>query len=401
MRLRASLLFLLVLPACSDDSRATRSPDGTGGDATADTGGSGADTSDDDALADTAGDDTTPPDTGADSSVPDGSGDTSGDDVTADTATDTGGEGDTGADSNEDADTGAGELSASTFAAALAASVCGRLSDCCNAESQERFFAACAASSGVEGDPYAAFQSRIPPVGPPLDEAGCVDLLGGLYGAGPFGSWAGAVAAGRAGFDADAARSCVEGIDRATCGAELLGALGPSGCASVLPPEPGTQRSMFVRTAQSGTCQPVRDGFGGLYYGTCDPQTSFCCNLEGGRCVVPTLGSEGQCVVASGVGSDCSYFGDLQLCTTGLDCDTETGLCGSLDYPRVGLGNRCWDDAAGDFVGECFETWCDWFGTGNCELRKRDGESCLVADECESLRCESGSCAAEDFCEAP
>jgi hypothetical protein len=108
------------------------------------------------------------------------------------------------------------------------------------------------------------------------------------------------VAAGEATFASYAAEGCRQTIETAACGAELEAAISYGSCVDIAAPEPGTQRPMFVRTQGPGAaCSSIRDGFGGLYYGTCDPAVSFCCQGTGGRCGLPTGTGTGVCVAAA------------------------------------------------------------------------------------------------------
>ena len=35
-------------------------------------------------------------------------------------------------------------------------------------------------------------------------------------------------------------------------------------------------------------------------------------------------------------------------------------------------------------LGDCVDSWCDLFGSGQCEPPKADGESCFSGEECAS-----------------
>ena len=398
------LLPLLTLAACSGDERpqtcGARCGGGgsqvdTGGDATGsgsgDTGSdSGADT-DEDTLADSSG--------SADSGeVADTSEDTAAD-TANDTANDTA-DSDGSSDVEIDAIEGSGQT-VEEFVTLTAATICGKLSACCDGASVNRFFAPFLAAAGDPADLYAAYTASIPP-NAPLDAATCPALLRDLYLAGPFGSWAAKVAAGEATFASYAAEGCRQTIAAATCGAELEAAISYGSCVDIAAPEPGTQRPMFLRTQGPGAaCSSIRDGFGGLYYGTCDPTVSFCCQGTGGRCGLPTGTSSGVCVAAAQEGESCSYFGDITLCATGLDCDFDSNSCVSSALPELGRGDTCFDAGTNDFVGACVDSWCDFFGTGRCESLVADGGACFAGEECEIGNCASGVCAASSFCLAP
>lgn len=379
------LLPLLALVACKAESP-RRSCDevciGSGeADATAD---SSTDT-ETDAAQDTV-------DTEGSADTSDAGSDTEADSV-ADTEADTAGSGDVELDTVEGSGT-----TVEAFVTATAATICGKLTACCDPASVNRFFAPFLAAAGDPADLYAAYTDSIPP-NAPLDPATCPALLRDLYLAGPFGSWAAKVAAGEVTFASYAAEGCRQTIETAACGAELEAAISYGSCVDIAAPEPGTQRPMFQRTQGPGaTCSSIRDGFGGLYYGSCDPTVSFCCQGTGGRCGLPTGTGTGVCVAAAQEGEACSYFGDITLCATGLDCDIDSNTCVSSVLPELGRGDTCFDSATNDFVGDCVDSWCDFFGTGRCESLVANGGTCLTGEECETGNCESGVCAISTFC---
>ena len=397
MKLTQLLLLLpLALIACSSDERPqTCGARCGGGGSLVDTGsdatGSGSGDAGSDSSADTA------EDTLADSAGSSDTGelaDTT--DTAADTATDTAGSGDVEIDAVE----GSGQT-VEEFVTLTAATICGKLTQCCDGASVNRFFAPFLAAAGDPADLYAAYTASIPP-NAPLDATTCPALLRDLYLAGPFGSWAAKVAAGEVTFASYAAEGCRQTIETAACGAELEAAISYGSCVDIAAPEPGTQRPMFVRTQGPGAaCSSIRDGFGGLYYGSCDPTVSFCCQGTGGRCGLPTGAGTGVCVAAAQEGESCSYFGDITLCATGLDCDFDSNRCVSTVLPELGRGDTCFDTGTNDFVGECVDSWCDFFGTARCESLVADGGACVSGEECATGTCEGGACAVSSFCVAP
>lgn len=397
MTRRLLLLPLLFLAACKSDEVARTCDELCLGDtAVSDTGFGSGDAGSDSGVADTA------EDTLADSSGSADSGEVA--DTTADTEADTGSDAASDTAGSGDVEIDAIEGSGQTveeFVTLTAATICGKFTACCDGASVNRFFAPFLAAAGDSADLYAAYTASIPP-NAPLDAATCPALLRDLYLAGPFGSWAAKVAAGEATFASYAAEGCRQTIEAAACGAELEAAISYGSCVDIAAPEPGTQRPMFVRSQGPGaTCSSIRDGFGGLYYGTCDPTVSFCCQGTGGRCGLPTGTSSGVCVAAAQEGEACSYFGDITLCATGLDCDFDSNSCVSSVLPELGRGDTCFSSATNDFVGECVDSWCDFFGTGRCESLVADGGSCVSGQECETGNCASGVCAASSFCVAP
>jgi len=390
------LLPLLALAACSsDEAPQTCNERCGGGGSLVDTGGDATGSGSGDAGSDSGAD--TAEDTLADSAGSSDTGevaDTT--DTAADTAADSAGSGDVEIDAIE----GSGQT-VEEFVTLTAATICGKLTACCDGASVNRFFAPFLAAAGDPADLYAAYTASIPP-NAPLDATTCPALLRDLYLAGPFGSWAAKVAAGEATFASYAAAGCQQSIEAAACGAELEAAISYGSCVDIAAPEPGTQRPMFVRTQGPGAaCSSIRDGFGGLYYGTCDPAVSFCCQGTGGRCSLPTGTGSGVCVAAAQEGESCSYFGDITLCATGLDCDFDSNRCVSSALPELGRGDTCFDSATNDFVGACVDSWCDFFGTGRCESLVADGGACVSGEECATGTCERGACSVSSFCVAP
>ena len=157
---------------------------------------------------------------------------------------------------------------------------------------------------------------------------------------------------------------------------------------------------MFARTHTQGeACQTIGDGFGGLYYGSCDPQEAFCCipsELMGCE-PFPVLNQEGTCQKASAEGESCGTE-PLQLCKSGLECDYATNVCVALNTTPLALGEQCYDSNNYSILGECVDSWCDLFNSGACEAKLEDGASCLSYESCESEFCDEGTCAPNTIC---
>ncbi len=147
---------------------------------------------------------------------------------------------------------------------------------------------------------------------------------------------------------------------------------------------------MFRRTAADGeACTPLNDGFGGLYYGTCDPTITFCCIEEEAGCGTPSPSDEGTCQPVAGIGDVCSVF-PVQLCATGVMCSAEN-RCEEASTAILAPGVECAGESFG-VLGECQDSWCDLIDTGLCEPLSDDGTACVFPYECVSGACNAGVC---------
>ena len=134
------------------------------------------------------------------------------------------------------------------------------------------------------------------PPNAPLESDTCPTLLEELYPQIWLGSWLERVEAREVIFNSEAADACMTTLRNASCGEELRAALFDPTCFSNIPPSGGEeQRNLFSRLPRfDEACAPIRDGFGGLYFGSCDPNRSFCCvasdELDGGCTPFPVPG---------------------------------------------------------------------------------------------------------------
>ena len=115
-----------------------------------------------------------------------------------------------------------------------------------------------------------------------------------------LGAWISQYEAELVSYNALGFESCLEELNSASCGQPVREALFDPECFGSSSPAGGDeQRRMFDRTAQPGdACKPLEDGFGGLYFGSCDPTTSFCCvdDPYGNQCnPYPVPSDEGLC----------------------------------------------------------------------------------------------------------
>lgn len=274
-----------------------------------------------------------------------------------------------------------------TATARAADAVCGALYRCCDDDLVEYF------APYVADDRLAAFRNRLPPQAT-LDEAGCrvvmSEMLDQLY----LGAWVDAATAGEVAFDDGGFAQCVAALDQAACGAPARAALWDSTCFGLAPPGGGDQQRAFVhRTRSAGaSCTPVRDGLGGVFYGTCDPAVAFCCYSDPAHpgCQFPFdsggAARPGQCQAVAGVGASCSASAPLALCATGVNCDAESNTCVDPPDGPLAVGVTCVDSSY-NLLGTCVDSWCDVLGTHRCEALKADGVACTGGDECLSGAC--------------
>lgn len=283
------------------------------------------------------------------------------------------------------------------FTATAADAVCAALFRCCD-DDLVTYFAPFRADERL-----AAFADRLPPAAA-LDEAGCRAVLREIYDVTPFGDWVAAARRGDVAYLPAAAGACAAELGAAACGAPARAALYDSTCFAYAAPGGGAeQRRMFARTRTAGaTCAPIRDGLGGVFYGSCDPTQAFCCYAAAGSsgCQFPFAADgttrPGTCQPVAAAGQACSTSLPLQLCATGADCDSATDQCrAGVDAP-LAIGATC-VDASFNLLGVCQASWCDVLGTKRCEALRADGATCGGGDECASGLCQ-GTCRPNDVC---
>jgi hypothetical protein len=292
-------------------------------------------------------------------------------------------------------DGGAG-IPLDSLATEIAASVCASLFRCCTtAEDLTTYFAPYVASTRLE-----SVRSRLPPnvSGAAFTEATCRAALTDAYAITPWADWISAARAGRVTYDGARAQACRTTLREAACGRPAWDALTDPRCFGFTPATGDAQRSFFRRTQTAGAaCSYLRDGAGGVFFGTCDPSQAFCCYNNGGRCsVVPGSmlpGAMGTCRAASAVGEACTIAPSLQVCRTGLECDG-TNRCAAARTGMLASGASCWSAADG-LLGDCpAGEYCSILGTNRCETLRAEGASCGGGDQCVSAfcACPSGRC---------
>jgi len=291
-----------------------------------------------------------------------------------------------------DAESAAPDPRADTLIAEAAEAICGALLRCCDASDLITYFRAYGANERLSD-----FVGRLPPEAE-IDAATCPALVGEMLAVVPLGSWVDAVVQGRARIVAERVDACLRVLDEAACGAPTLSALFDSTCFWLNPPVGGDeQRTIFARDQQSGdTCQGISDGFGGLFYGTCNPHTDYCCFGTADDCGFPDgADALGTCAPAGDLGAACSQV-PVRLCRTGLDCGDDN-LCHAPADAPLGIGDPC-VDASFNLLGLCMDAYCDFFESRTCLPRKADGEACGGPEECVGLSCVEGVCGPTFLC---
>ena len=277
---------------------------------------------------------------------------------------------------------------------------CGALYRCCNENDKIQFWNPLATHPALEEE----FASRLPPRNV-ISAEECPVILKEIYEIRPFGPWIEASKTSDVMYNEDQAIECIAELRAAQCGEELTEKLFDGTCFGFSPPYGGeNQRKVFTRVKKDGEiCRPIADGVGGQFYGTCDPSESFCCvpnPQNNGECMISSVG-EGVCRKASQVGESCGIVPQLQLCVSGLECDSAASECVAPSYSPLSLGTACYDQDNFTLLGSCVDSFCDIFGTNNCEIMKEVGESCTGAEQCVSNQCEAGVCAEYSFCVMP
>ena len=244
----------------------------------------------------------------------------------------------------------------------VAAAMCQGLFGCCDMTDHESFLLS------FQNTPrYEEVVDQLPPT-VAFDENSCPSMIETILTAAPFGRWIEQVNEQRVSYDGDAAQSCLDTLNNAQCGDEFITALYDGTCLSPFPPFGGEdQRKMFSRTDTAGeSCVALTDGQGGVIFGTCDPNTAFCCvRRDDNTCKIPEQDEVGECVAVSDLGEPCSILPSAQVCATGKECGFESGVCEpATEYIDVQLGEECAEDYS--FFGVCQDSYCDITGTGTC-----------------------------------
>ena len=295
------------------------------------------------------------------------------------------GESDGTEDTNEDTPGESFTGDAADLIADASSAVCDAMFRCCDGDSHDWFFQAWRSNTLV-----ADRVDDMPP-NTPLDPSTCPALVADLMVETWLGDWATALESGMVQMDPTGAAACIADLQEATCGDALRETLMDSTCFSQVAPAGGEEQRRFLqRTAVAGTtCMPVGDGFGGLYYGTCNPNEAFCCINDGaGDCnPFPMVGEMGSCTSVASDGQACSQEAPLQMCQTGSTC--MGGVCMANASASLSVGEACYEPSTYTLLGDCAEGWCDMFGSKECESLKSDRETCTTGEECTSEWCDA------------
>lgn len=295
----------------------------------------------------------------------------------------------TGCAGGEVEDTGNGgpvvEVAVDKLTARAAAEICTRLDECCASEDYDWYLGA-----------YLSDERNMDLVAQLGDEPEwtletCTSFLKPAMENTWVGSWLSAMDEGLVGYRAESVGECIESLREADCGESLRNTLLDPQCFGYYPPSGGEEhRLIFERSAAAGeSCAPIADGFGGLYYGSCNPEEAFCCvDTEYGCQPFPTEEDRGTCVTASKVGEACSSM-PIQLCVTGAECIED--VCTEVSYDELQLGETCYNTEKYELLGYCKDSWCDMFGSAACEPLQQPGETCEADWECSTNWCDVSS----------
>jgi CpeT protein len=281
-----------------------------------------------------------------------------------------------------------------------AETICGALFRCCNETDKADYFAGFLNSQRLID---AGLEPKLPPQ-VPLTVESCPALIAEAFDVQPFGPWVRSVNAGLASYDQTETEACLEALNTSECGSDLTAAIFDGACFGLSPRSTADGgRRMFQRSSQADeTCEALTDGVGGAYYGTCDPQTSWCCrpkedDSEG--CGL-TFGAPGVCVPAGQEGDPCGIFPEIAICASGLECGFDSGTCERVEMRPMVLGETCYVDYT--LIGSCTNGYCDIFDSQTCKPKISNGDSCAYAYECESSYCnDERVCSVSTYCTEP
>jgi len=302
---------------------------------------------------------------------------------------------DGGAPPSIDAAPGPAELD--TFIESVSGAICDALFRCCS-DDLDTYFAPLRSSEFL-----AAFYDRLPPA-VELTAGECPALMAEVLRVEPFGDWVEAARAGKVTFDSEGFHVCMSQLTNAECGEPLRNALFDGQCFGLSAPI-GGRRAYFARTQGEGeACAPINDGVGSRFYGTCNSKSQFCCYVDEANpergCTFPYDGDgvsrKGTCKSASASGQTCQFNWPLQLCSTGLECGFDDGVCFEPVYETLAIGDVCFEDFSS--LGWCGEGFCDHLGSERCEVLRPNGAECVTWSECAGGECTGGVCADTTLC---
>ena len=279
----------------------------------------------------------------------------------------------------------------------ISSAICTQLSSCCSERSQEIYFYSYLSNVNLED-----FHGQLPP-NQTLSQEQCEELLPQMLDITWAGSWMKAIERGEVEFLAEEYTTCLNELQTSTCGEELTKSIFDSTCFGFSAPGGGEHQRSFLKRFQkeNDACTPISDGFGGMFYGTCDESQAFCCiDTEYGCSPYPTLDSQGTCTPASKEGEACSTQEPIQLCASGFTCSIDTSTCSPDSNVTLQVGDTCYDPSIYELTGDCENSWCDLFGSAQCEPLIENGEECVYGESCISGVCDADLlvCVESTFC---
>ena len=297
-----------------------------------------------------------------------------------------------------DAAGGAGGIDAAdgvpieTLLQRIAISTCGAINRCCNDGEIDLFW------SSISNHPrFEEINATLPPQ-TPYDPDNCEETVERAYDVAPFGDWIDAVDRGLASYDANAATTCLNALDAAACGQDLINTLYDGTCFAFQPPV-SRNRNAFDRLGNIGDqCLSIADGAAGTFYGTCDPTNAWCATEVDDQKRITAAGALGTCVAAAQINEPCGLFPSATICARGSSCSVD-GIC--EDTERVGtamLGEPCFNTMTFTTLATCEVSYCDMTGTGHCEALKVNDDACIASYECLSGNCIEAVCSARSYC---
>ncbi len=275
----------------------------------------------------------------------------------------------------------------------IATATCEAMNHCCQGNEIESYWRSIANNPRFE-----EVADTLPP-NAEYDPEGCTEQLSAAFEIAPFGGWVDAVRTGVVEYNADAADRCLETLANAECGEALNLALFDGTCFAFQAPV-GAHRQAFERTSQiDDVCTALTDGTGGSFFGTCDPETSWCATVHAdGRYGITTAGQQGVCVSAAGEGEQGGLFPSASGCQTGLNCNVDNVCERRIDPLPAQMDEPCYDAETYTLFGDCQTGFCDMLGTNTCQPLRDAEEACFSSFECASANCDNGVCSARVYC---
>ena len=153
-----------------------------------------------------------------------------------------------------------------------------------------------------------------------------------------------------------------------------------------------------------GPCRSLRRGTAPAL--RCPRRSHARRKVEGGRRGIVGAGNIGQCVAAAGEGEACglAIIGEdgpsMEVCQSGFDCTGGgSSTCTRPERVSLNVGDPCYDNTDFVLVGDCQNSFCDIFGTAECEPLRAQGDACTASYECQTGACLAGVCEIYSYCD--